>query len=115
MSLSKVHRTTRIRELNDQFRADPETGKLAVSEGLMFTFGRISLPWFLHQVAHYDRFTPGDPYAEHDNGMIECMGMTVLWEIRYADPSLTKPSADPADPSRTVRVLHLSLAEEDVE
>lgn len=113
MSLSQIHRTARIRALNDQFRANPETGKLAATESFLLTFGSTSLRWFLDQVRIYDNFTPGDPYAEHDNGIIECMGQTVLWQIAYADPSLSKPSADPADPQRTVRVLHLYLPDEE--
>lgn len=113
MSLSQIHRTTRIRALNDQFRANPESGKVAATESFLLTFGSISLGWFIDQVRRYENFTPGDPYAEHDSGVIECAGRTVLWQIAYSDPSLEKPSADPADPHRTVRVLHLYLPEEE--
>ncbi|MCW5714470.1 MAG: DUF3768 domain-containing protein [Bauldia sp.] len=109
-SLSRLHRATRIRLLNDSFRADPET--VAATEGFLPLFGQMSIPFFLEKVRAYADFTPGDPYAEHECGALEVAGQDVHWRIDYVAPDLAAPSSDPADPAKTRRVLRFILGEE---
>lgn len=109
-SLSRLHRATRIRDLNDSFRADPDP--VAATQRFLLMFGQIGLPYFLERVRNYADFTPGDSYAEHEDGGFEVAGQYVVWRIVYAGADLNSPSPDPADPSRTRRVLQLMLGEE---
>jgi Protein of unknown function (DUF3768) len=65
------------------------------------------------KVETFQAFTPdNDPHGERDFGAIEHNGNRVFWKIDYYDPSLTRHSDDPADPSKTVRVLTIMLASE---
>ncbi len=63
--------------------------------------------------AIYNAFTSeNDPYGEHDFGIFEIDEELLVWKIDYYDPSLRFGSQDPADPSRTKRVLTIMLEEE---
>ncbi len=75
-------------------------------------FGQVGIPYFLEKVRTYANFTPGDPYAEHEDGAFEAAGQHVFWRIVYAGPDLKVPSPDPADPAKTRRVLQFMLADE---
>ena len=64
-------------------------------------------------MANFDAFTPdNDPYGERDCAVLAVEHLTILWKIDYYDPTLTYGSADPADPSKTARVLTILLASE---
>lgn len=65
------------------------------------------------KVETFDAFTPdNDPHGERDFGAFDHEGQRIFWKIDYYDPSVTKGSEDPADPSQTVRVLTIMLASE---
>lgn len=67
----------------------------------------------LQQVRHFDDFTPeNDPYGEHDFGVLKMQGLTVYWKFDYWDQSPDWSGLDKSDPSKTVRVLTIMLAEE---
>lgn len=53
-----------------------------------------------------------DPYGERDFGVILHKGEKIFWKIDYYAPDLKHGSEDPADSSKTVRILTLMLAEE---
>lgn len=53
-----------------------------------------------------------DPYGERNFGVFTHDGRKIFWKIDYYDPSLEHGSEDPADPSKTVRVLTIMLAHE---
>lgn len=65
-------------------------------------------------VRGFDGFNEdNDPYGEHDFGsFIHPFGGKVFWKIDYYDPDLKYGSEDPADPSKTKRVLTVMLASE---
>ena len=56
--------------------------------------------------------TGNDPYGEHDFGAFKVNRRKCFWKIDYYDAELEWGSEDPADPSRTARVLAILLAEE---
>jgi Protein of unknown function (DUF3768) len=61
----------------------------------------------------FDDFTEDDdPHGERDFGAFENEGQRIFWKIDYYDTTLTKGSANPADPQQTVRVLTIMLASE---
>lgn len=104
----------RIRELNDAFRKtfDPSKGIPVLTAGVT------SLPsdvraMAIRKVVTFDEFTEeNDPYGEHDFGAFDLEGERFYWKIDYYDPSLNGGSEDPADETKTTRVLTLMLAEE---
>lgn len=102
-----------IAELNDAFRRSFEGGRVVMTQGIasLSDFDRCMILGAVHE---FEAFTPdNDPYGEHDFGSIDRSGVgRVFWKIDYYDPTLTMGSADPADPSQTVRVLTIMLAEE---
>ena len=50
--------------------------------------------------------------AEHDFGAVDIDGERVFFKLDYYDPTLTYHSDAPADPSKTMRVLTIMLADE---
>jgi hypothetical protein len=107
--------TSKIAELNDLCR---KTLGLAGAGRVLQTCGIRAMPAedqsrIRELVEKFDHFTPeNDPYAEHDFGAFEHNGCRVFWKIDYYDKSMTQGSADPADPTQTVRVLTIMLASE---
>jgi hypothetical protein len=101
-----------IRELNDLFRTTMTGGRV------MLTAGVDALPsdvraMVIRRVATFSDFTPeNDPHREHDFGSLEVAGKKVFWKIDYFDAAMEFGSEDPADPSKTTRVLTIMLAEE---
>ena len=72
-----------------------------------------NVPDLLDQVRWYDAFTPdNDPYGEHDFWSFDWGEVQVFWKWDYLDLDLTMHSPDPADPTVTLRVLTVMLAEE---
>lgn len=114
MPLIDTSKRDRIRELNDAFRKTFDTSK-----GLpVLTAGVASLPndvqtTAIHKVATFEAFDgDNDPYGEHDFGAFDLAGQRFFWKIDYYDQNMEYGSEDPADPTKTARVLTLMLAEE---
>jgi hypothetical protein len=102
----------KIRTLNDAFRRSFAGGKV------MMTAGIAALPdaaqaTVLDEVRTFDAFTAdNDPHGEHDFGTFEVDGRKIFWKIDYYDAAMEFGSEDPADPSKTSRVLTIMLASE---
>lgn len=100
----------RIRELNDILRTAFIGGKVLMTQSIA------SLPAetkasILERVMTFDAFTKdNDPYGQHDFGSFEIAGETILWKIDYYDEDCVYGSGDPADPSKTTRVLTIMFA-----
>ena len=105
--------STKIAEMNDLLRTTFMTGRVMITDGIM-ALPALEKSAILEAVRSFDRFTPdNDPYGEHDFGAIHQPGVgKVFWKIDYYDKSLCHGSEDPADPSKTTRVLTIMLAEE---
>jgi len=102
----------KIRALNDAFRSTMTGGQV------MMTAGVDALPsdvkaMVVRRVATFSDFNPdNDPHGEHDFGSVEIAGRKVFFKIDYFDAAMEFGSEDPADASKTTRVLTIMLAEE---
>jgi hypothetical protein len=102
----------KIRELNDRFRTTMTGGRV------MMTAGVDALPsdvkaMVIRRVATFSDFNAdNDPHREHDFGNFTLTGRKFFWKIDYYDRRMEFGSEDPADPSKTTRVLTIMLASE---
>ena len=114
MPLTDNQSRERIRELNDQFRKtfDPTLGRMMLTAGVSALPSEVCAI-ALRKVATFDAFDAGnDPHGEHDFGSFNLAGDRLFWKIDYYDSTLECGSEDPADPTKTTRVLTLMLAAE---
>lgn len=104
--------TDRIRELNDAFRTTMTGGSVVVTAGVDALPSNVN-ERVIHRVTTFDSFTEdNDPRGEHDFGNFEIDGRKFFWKIDYYDAAMEFGSEDPADPSKTTRVLTIMLASE---
>jgi len=107
-----TNRTKRIAQLNDQFRKS-NLGMMLMTVGISEL--EASKKWeILVKVRNFNNFTPGtDPCGEHDFGTFDVDDVgKISWRIDYYDMELELGSDDPADPTKTKRVLTVMLADE---
>ncbi len=105
-------KTESIRTLNDTLRRRNTGGQVMLTSGIAAlapeTQNRI-----LAAVAGFDDFNgDNDPYGEHDCASVTVEGYKVIWKIDYYDSTMMFGSEDPADPTKTIRVMTVMLAEE---
>jgi hypothetical protein len=106
--------TKTIQHLNDQFRNRIVTHR----QGVFVTSGVAALGWeaverIIRTVATFDDFCRrNDPYSEHDFGCFDAEGSQIFFKIDYYDRALANLSPNPADPTVTVRIITVMLAEE---
>lgn len=104
--------TLRIRELNDTLRRTGLGGKILITRGIK-SLSDIAMLSAIEHVRTFDAFTPdNDPHGEHDFGSFTIDGHKVFWKIDYYALDMRHGSEDPADSTKTVRVLTIMLAEE---
>jgi hypothetical protein len=102
----------KIRALNDAFRTTMTGGRV------MMTAGVDALPsdvqaMVIRRVATFSDFNAdNDPRGEHDFGSFSLAGQKFFFKIDYFDATMEFGSEDPADPTKTMRVLTIMLAEE---
>lgn len=101
----------RIRDLNDRFRRLRQgSGTVFITAGIQDR-GPVFVTEAICAVRSFDKFTPdNDPHGEHDFGALDVKGTRVFWKIDYYDPTLAAGSEDPADETKTYRVLTVMLA-----
>ena len=101
-----------IRRLNDQLRINLTGGKVMMTPGII-ALGLEMQARVLAAVRTFDAFTEeNDPWNEHDMGALDVQGHRIFFKLDYLDPKMTYLSDDPADPTKTVRVLTIMLADE---
>jgi hypothetical protein len=111
-AMSKNDKSGRIRELNDSLRRTFTGGKVVMTDGLA-ALAEADLAQLLTRVRSFDQFTSdNDPYGEHDFGSIELEGVTYFFKHDYYAPDMEGGSEDPADPTKTTRVLTIMRADE---
>jgi hypothetical protein len=114
MTTQLADKTARIRELNDELR----TTFLQRHGRVLITAGVDALPLEVKRrvvagVKSFDQFDrENDPRQEHDFGSFDIEGQTFFWKIDYYTPKLDGGSEDPSDPTMTMRVLTIMLADE---
>jgi len=85
---------------------------------VMLTAGVDALPsdvkaMVIRRVATFSDFNAdNDPHSEHDFGSFSLSVRKFFFKIDYYDAAMQMGSEDPADPSKTTRVLTIMLAEE---
>jgi hypothetical protein len=100
----------KIRALNDTARHTFQGCRVMLTAGVQ-QLG--CLPKVLNAVRSFSSFDENnDPHGEHDFGSLRMNDQTVFWKFDYYDVDLQMASPDPADPTVTVRVLTIMLAEE---
>jgi hypothetical protein len=105
-------KTQRIRELNDALRITFTGGKIMLPAGVD------ALPpeekaAVLSKVRTFADFSSdNDPHGEHDFGAFELSNQRFFWKVDYYNRSMDGGSEDPADPTKTTRVLTIMPAEE---
>ena len=101
-----------IRALNDAFRRSLEGGTLVLTAGII-TLGSVTQTQIIEAIRGFEAFTPdNDPWEEHDFGSVEVAGELIYFKIDYFDLTRAMHSEDPADPSKTERVMTIMLASE---
>ena len=109
--LSKPN-SERIRELNDSFRQTFTVGRVVITEGIDALSPQIKAE-VLQYVRTFDRFDrENDPHSEHDFGSCDIAGQRFFFKIDYYGLDMESGSEDPADPTKTTRVLTIMKAEE---
>ena len=113
MTIQARHdRSTVISELNDSFRRSLVGGRVVMTAGVAALSGAARAE-AVRTVQTFDAFSAdNDPHAEHDFGSFDLAGQKFFWKIDYYDQTLQFGSDNPADPTITVRVLTVMLAEE---
>jgi hypothetical protein len=112
LTYTPASKIERIRQLNDDFRQSFIGGRVLVTPGIR------SLPIeanaaVLERVRAFADFNPeNDPLGEHDFGSFEVEGETYFFKIDYNARDMQSGSDDPADPTKTVRVLTIMRADE---
>jgi hypothetical protein len=114
MPLTDNQSHERIRDLNDKFRKtlNPALGRAMLTAGVN-ALSDSTRAAVIRKVREFAEFSAdNDPHGEHDFGSFEVAGEKFVWKIDYYDPKLEFGSDDPADASKTTRVLTLMLASE---
>ena len=100
----------KIKALNDAARTTFTGCRVMLTLGVQSLEGIGEL---LELVQRFDSFsTDNDPYGAHDFGSLRFAGQTVFWKFDYYDVDLQMASPDASDPTVTIRVLTIQLAEE---
>lgn len=102
----------RLRDLNDTFRRSFAGGRVMMTAGVAAMTEEQQVEVF-RRVRTFEAFTPdNDPHGQHDFGHFEVAGQKLFWKIDAYDAAMEFGSEDPADPSKTTRVLTIMLASE---
>jgi hypothetical protein len=102
----------RIRELNDRFRTTMTGGRVLMTAGVNALPSDLKA-MVIRRVATFSDFNAdNDPHGEHDFGSFMLADRKFFFKIDYFDAKMEFGSEDPADTTKTTRVLTIMLAEE---
>ena len=104
--------TSRIRHLNDELRRTFFGGKVVMTDGVA-AIPEGDLAELLERVRRFGEFTKdNDPHGEHDFGTIDLAGQSYFFKVDYYARDMDGGSEDPADPTKTTRVLTIMRDDE---
>ncbi len=86
-----------------------------VTAGAVHLLNQLGIPTdtLIQRVALFDDFTAAnDPHGEHDFGAFDFHSHKLFWKLDLYNTDYSMGSDDPADLSKTRRVLTIMLAEE---
>lgn len=107
-----MDKVARIREINDAFRKTFVGGRVMLTTGVN-ALSEDDQAAVLTKVRTFEGFdSDNDPYGEHDFVSVEHSGTRYFAKIDYYEPDLRHGSDDPADPSKTVRVMTIMRTDE---
>jgi len=102
----------KVATLNDQLRQTHTGGHVLISVGLS-GLGQITVLVALRAIAAFSDFDDAnDPFGEHDFGVVEAAGQSIMFKIDYYNQALSGGSDAPDDPTRTIRIMTVMLAHE---
>jgi hypothetical protein len=104
--------TEKIRALNDAFRTTMTGGKVLLTAGVNALPSDVKAMVIRRVVTFSDFNEENDPHQEHDFGSFTLAGWKFFFKTDYYDSNMEFGSDDPADPSKTTRVLTIMFAEE---
>jgi hypothetical protein len=102
----------RIRELNDRFRTTMTGGRVLMTAGVNALPAEIKAAVMQRVTTFSDFNADNDPHGEHDFGNFTLASRKFFFKIDYYDAKMEFGSEDPADPTKTTRVLTIMLVEE---
>ncbi|MCM8737282.1 DUF3768 domain-containing protein [Azospirillum sp. A1-3] len=112
MTDKAMRRAVEIARLNDHLRRTFQGGRVVITAGIA-ALDPLHVSLIIAGVRTFNAFTAdNDPYGEHDCATLTVRGVRVMWKIDYYDPTMTYLSSDADDPSVTVRVLTIMMADE---
>lgn len=105
-----VHKTAKIRELNDQLRTTGSGGKVMLTRAVA-ALPPQTLSALISAIRSFDEFTSAtDRYGERDFGSVSLRDETYFFKIDVYDINLEFGSPDPADETVSRRVLTIMTA-----
>ena len=106
----EIMKLERIVNLNDQLRTEAKGGQVICTAGV-FSSGKYNE--IINEVRNFNNFNEdNDPYKEHDFGKVSVDGTDYFFKIDYYDKRHSGLSEDPADQTKTRRVMTIMKAEE---
>ena len=101
-----------IQLINDNFRKSLKDGKVLLSQGIR-ALPDTEIIDIIVKVSKFNEFNQdNDPYEEHDFGSFEHNNNKIIWKIDYYDKNYEYASENPADVTKTNRVLTIMLSDE---
>ncbi len=104
--------TEKIRALNDAFRTTMTGGKVLLTAGVNALPADVKAMVIQRVMTFSDFNQENDQHQEHDFGNFSLAGRKFFFKLDYSDSDMEFASEDPADPTKTTRVLTIMLAEE---
>lgn len=101
--------TEKVRKLNDDFRQTFVGGKVFFTQAVNSLPDETKLAVIKAVQSFTDFNEANDPHNEHDFVSFEIGGDKFFGKIDYYDANLEYGSENPADPSRTTRVLTIGF------
>jgi hypothetical protein len=110
MTIETASRVATIAELNDKLRKTFMGGKVMLTHSVA-TLDEFPKAQVFRAIRTFSDFNgDNDPHGEHDFVSVEVNGERYFAKIDCYAPDMEHGSEDPADPSKTVRVLTIMHA-----